>query len=855
VFFRRTSIRGKLFGLVIFNGTLMMLMIGVFLFGYEKIETREAAKRALASQAGIVADSSAAALAFSDERAAADTLKALRADSEIMQAAIYLPDGQLFASYSRGAELPRKLAGLPRGEDHTGDGYLSLSKPIFLGNQRTGTVFLKASLREADLRMRRNMEIVGFALLFSQALALLLGARMQRTFTRPIADLSRVARIVSVEKDYSARAVRYSEDEIGFLVDSFNHMLTQIQAREAALSESEERYALSARGSNDGLWDWKLISGEIYFSPRWNQMLGYPETETWQTPETWFERIHHGDRKRVKSEIGAHREGRTRELATEYRIRRRNGDYLWVLCRGIAVRDAEGTAVRIAGSQTDITKGKVADPLTGLPNRLYFLDRLENAVDARRGAGMESAVLFLDLDRFKLVNDSMGHAAGDDLLEGVAERLRESLGKDLEENGGEEVGHDLSFVARLGGDEFAILLNPIARASDPARLAERILGDLDRPFEIQGRQVFAGVSIGIALTSSGSSPEEVLRNADTAMYHAKTAGKSRFALFDDGMRQQAVQRLEIETELRKAIGSGEMLLHFQPQTSLVSRELTGFEALVRWKHPIRGIIPPSEFIPVAEETELIVPLGAWVLRESCRQMVEWQNGHKFDPPLHISVNVSFKQLTRAGFVEEVQDVLRETRLAPSCLSLEMTESAVMQNPEEAIETLRRLREAGIGLEIDDFGTGYSSLSHLSSLPFDTLKIDRSFVSGLGVREDSVELIRTILDLARSLNLDVIAEGVENEMQIQALIELGCPRAQGYYFSKPVAREIVPLLFEEESLKRSFKRLEQGKQPASAEAVSVPNHEDRDIQTVPNRIDGVSKDQIFDSAVPVGAHHQ
>jgi Amt family ammonium transporter len=273
------------------------------------------------------------------------------------------------------------------------------------------------------------------------------------------------------------------------------------------------------------------------------------------------------------------------------------------------------------------------------------------------------------------------------------------------------------------------------------------------------------------------------------------------------MRKQAVARLEIETELRRAIDDGQLMLQYQPQVSLVTNRLTGFEALVRWNHPERGMIPPCEFIPVAEETDLIIPLGAWVLKEACRQMAEWQSRFSSSPPLTIAVNVSYKQLTVAGFVESVSAVLRETGLAAASLRLEITESVVMKDPEESIETLNRLKGIGVGLEIDDFGTGYSSLSYLSSLPFDMVKIDRSFVTGLGTPGDRGEIVRSILELARSLGLDVIAEGVETEGELQKLLTLGCARAQGFYFSKPMDREAVPALVEVENLKRAFRQLE------------------------------------------------
>jgi diguanylate cyclase (GGDEF)-like protein/PAS domain S-box-containing protein len=830
----RHSIRGKLLRLILVNGSFALLLVGLLLFGYEKLETRAAAKRELASVAGIVADSSSASLTFLDDRAATDTLSALRENENILQAAIYTSSGRLFASYQRQSVHASPLPGAPgQSGARFENGDLLLAQPILCDGLRTGTVFLRASMKEADARALRYMTIVIAILLLSLGLKLLLSRGMQREITQPIADLSEIARAVSIGKDYSARARKTADDEIGFLVDSFNEMLTQIQNRDRALRESEERYALAARGSNDGLWDWKLATNVIYFSPRWNQMLGCPETKTWSDPEEWFRRIHPSDRDRVRAEITGRSNNRG-EFSVEYRIRQRDGAFVWILTRGIAVHDAAGTAIRIAGSHTDITHGKIADPLTGLPNRLFFLDRLESTIEGSRGGDTDFAVLFLDLDRFKAVNDSMGHAAGDCLLEGVSARLRESIRSACVAG----LAGESSFVARLGGDEFAVLLHQIGGASAATQFAQDIQRDLNRAFDIYGRKIFVGVSIGVALRSSGDTPEELLRNADTAMYCAKSSGKGKFTIFTEGMRKQAVARLEIETELRKAIDDDQLVLHYQPQVCLVTNRLTGFEALVRWNHPERGMIPPCEFIPVAEETDLIVPLGAWVLKEACRQMAEWQSRSSVNPPLTIAVNVSYKQLTVAGFVESVSAVLAKTGLAAASLRLEMTESSVMKDPEESIETLNRLKRIGVGLEIDDFGTGYSSLSYLSSLPFDMVKIDRSFVTGLGTGEDRGEIVRSILELARSLGLEVIAEGVETEGELQKLLTLGCGRAQGYYFSKPVDPGAVPAMVEAENLKSAFRQLEKRKEKPNGEMLRLSANAARRRDAEPESVEPV-----------------
>ena len=397
-----------------------------------------------------------------------------------------------------------------------------------------------------------------------------------------IAALADVARLVSVDKNYSVRATKTVDGEIGVLIDSFNEMLSQIEIRERdrkvaedALRDSEERYALAAHGANDGLWDWQLGTNLIYFSPRWTRMLGYSDNEVWSDPEEWFGRIHPADRQRVRDQLNGHCLDSTPEFSSEYRIRNKNGAYIWVLSRGIAVRDKSGTAVRIAGSQTDINEVKVADTLTELPNRTYFTDKLEGAITEKGKPGaIPFAVLLLDLDRFKVVNDSLGHAAGNQLLVGVAQRLRSLRGQGL--SGGFS-GH-ASIVARLSGDQFTLLVEGIRNQDDAAIVADRILKQLGAAFYLDGRQVFVTGSLGIAMSSSGDTPDDLLRNADTAMYYAKAHGRSRFEIFNQGMRERAVARMEIEKDLKEAVEAREFVLHYQPRVSLADQRITGLRS-------------------------------------------------------------------------------------------------------------------------------------------------------------------------------------------------------------------------------------------------------------------------------------
>jgi diguanylate cyclase (GGDEF)-like protein/PAS domain S-box-containing protein len=568
---------------------------------------------------------------------------------------------------------------------------------------------------------------------------------------------------------------------------------TQLSHKHAqeALKESEERYALAARGSNDGLWDWNLSANVVHFSPRWKAMLGHQEGEIGDRPEEWFDRIHDADRERVKEEIAAHQKGLTPHFESEHRVLHKDGSFRWMLSRGVAVHDSSGRASRMAGSQTDITEGKVSDPLTGLPNRLLFIDRVGRLIrHTKRRKDQLFAVLFMDLDGFKMINDSMGHLIGDQLLLGVANRLEKCLrSTDTVARLGETFT-----VARLGGDEFTVLLDDIKDPGDAKRAADRMMKALAAPFILGGKEVFTSVSIGIALSNSTyEEPDEILRDADTAMYRAKSLGKARYEVFDADMRASVMARLQLETDLRRALERGEFRNFYQPIVALVSGEIAGFEALLRWQHPTRGLLGPSEFIPVAEETGLIRELGWWNLRQACQQVSKWRAASGDHRHLTISVNLSAKQFLQPNLVEDIRKLLTELALPAEALKLEITESTVMGDPTGAVAMLQQIKSLGIRLAIDDFGTGYSSLSYLHRFPLDTLKIDRSFISGMGDDGEGMEIARTILPMANNLRLDVVAEGVETVQQVLLLKKLQCKYGQGYYFSRPLSAEATTAL--------------------------------------------------------------
>ena len=570
--------------------------------------------------------------------------------------------------------------------------------------------------------------------------------------------------------------------------------ITDRKLADEAMRESEERYMLAARGANDGLWDWNMKSNDIYYSPRWKSMLGYEEDEISNNPTEWLDRIHSDDRMHVEAEITAHINGHTPSLKSEHRIQHKDGTYRWVIVRGLAVRDTSVNAYRMAGSITDITDRKMTeeqlifdalhDALTGLPNRVLFMDRLAHAVDREKRKSKDLfAMIFIDMDRFKVLNDSLGHTAGDKMLVAISQRLEESL-------------RPGDTVARLGGDEFAILLEDLQDKKEALQISDRILEKLRLTFDLDGQEIFATASLGITFSAMGyDNPENLLRDADIAMYQAKANGCDRYEVFDTGMYDNAVARLQIETDLRQAMKQKEFTLHYQPIISMKTGKITAVEALIRWQHPERGIIPPLEFIPTAEETGLIMPMGEWVILEATHQLSRWQEKFPSDPPLNVSVNISCKQLL-PNLVTYIKDVLQKTGLKPSSLILEITESILMESAEMIAPMLIQLKGLGVKLHIDDFGTGYSSLSYLHRFPVDVLKIDRSFVARIGADGDNLEIVKAIATLAHSLEMKVVAEGVETEEQIERLKEMKCEFMQGYFYSKPLEVKVFEDLLKE-----------------------------------------------------------
>jgi diguanylate cyclase (GGDEF)-like protein/PAS domain S-box-containing protein len=556
------------------------------------------------------------------------------------------------------------------------------------------------------------------------------------------------------------------------------------------LRDSEERYALAMRGANDGLWDWNLVTNEVHWSTRWKAMLGYEEEGIGVSSDEWLTRVHPEDIDRVKAALDAHLGDSSAHYESEHRVLHRDGTFRWVLCRGAAVRH-DGRATRLVGSLTDVTEAKVADALTGLPNRLLFVELLDRALKrTRRRAAYGFALLALGLDRFTVVNDSLGSLTADRLLVAVARRLQAGL------RATDAVTPDrpASTLARLGGDEFTVLIDDVTDVSVAVRVAERLRQALQEPFDVDGQQVYATPMMGIAMSGAGyTAAEEILRDAATALHRARANSSTTVELFDPAMRARAVSQLQLETDLRTAIGERAFTVHYQPIVCLRTGTIASVEALVRWRHPTRGLVSPVEFIPVAEDTGMLLDIGRLVLGESCRQMVAWRNRFGTDAPRVVCVNVSCRQFAQADLIAEIQSILNDSGLESSALHLEITESAFIGDVPAAHTTLNQLQTLGVEWSIDDFGTGYSSLSYLHRLQAGTVKIDRSFVSRIGPGERGAEMVRAIVGLAHSFGMDVVAEGVETAEQLACVRRLGCDYVQGFYFSKAIEGTAVEAL--------------------------------------------------------------
>ena len=556
---------------------------------------------------------------------------------------------------------------------------------------------------------------------------------------------------------------------------------------------SDDRFAVAWQGTGDGVFDWDLRADRLWLSNGWLELVGLKQASG--APADWLERIHASDREAVQTAMRAHLAAGSGRFESEHRLRHEDGNWRWVLARAKAVRDPDGKAIRLCGSMMDVTERRAAadrvvhdalhDPLTGLPNRAMFLDLIKRCfARTRRRESYAFAVLFLDLDHFKSVNDGLGHAAGDDLLIQTTRRLQTCL-------------REGDTLARMGGDEFTVLVDDVKGVVDAEAVAERIRQATALPFHIGTHEVFSTVSVGISISSPAyGRHEDLLLDADTAMYRAKAQGRARCVVFDGNVRERAPQLLDLETDLRNALQRQEFRVQYLPVVDVATGRIQGLEALVRWAHPKRGMMAPDQFVPFAEETGLIVPIGRWLLQQAGKDLKRCRKAPSAKR-LMLHVNLSSKQLLQTDLLENIDEMVEEHHLAPSDLALELSET-VLRESADSPRRLTQLHEHGVKLLMDDFGSGSSSIRSLHQFECDSVKIDRSLFAGGAPRGEAPELVRTIMALARDMGKPVVAEGIETAEQFRFLREVGCNAAQGYFFSPPIDGDAAVSLLEKNS---------------------------------------------------------
>lgn len=584
-----------------------------------------------------------------------------------------------------------------------------------------------------------------------------------------------------------------ANEELMAMDEELSQQYDELEKHRNELVVSNQRYELVVEGSNDGIWDWDLQTGAYFFSIKWKKNLGYHKGELEDTLEAWKSLFHPEDLQRSLDKIEAYLNSKEDVYENTYRIRCKDGEYRWILSRGKGIGDSDGNPIRLAGSHTDITEqvnlqNKLQslayhDSLTQLPNRIMLEEVVNKQIQKLQKTKQKLAFIYLDIDNFKHINDTMGHSVGDKLIIYIANMLSHKISSP-------------NLVARLSGDEFGIVLMNIENVNDTILEINRIFKYLRRPWILEKQEFYISASMGVAVyPEHGTDLATLMQNADTAMFHIKESGKDGFGIFTSDMREKTWKYIQMSNQLRTAIQNEEFLLYYQPQIDLNTSKTIGVEALIRWIHPEKGFISPMEFIPFAEESGYIAEIGAWVLKTACKRKRKWEEeGYSH---IKMSVNLSSKRLTQGGLVENIQHILEKYQINCCDIELEITETAVMDDLEKAIEVLKQLKQLGITIALDDFGTGYSSLTYLQKLPIDILKVDREFIKNIVNEDEEAYIFKTIIELAHNLDLKVIAEGVETKEQLAFLTKNGCDIGQGYYFSKPMPASEIKMILENE----------------------------------------------------------
>lgn len=791
--FKDAPIKRKLMLIGLLTTGLALLLVSFILIFRGWAEWRDRTVYDLSVYSEVIGSSLAPALMFDDPKAATGILSALSANPDIVDAVVYTQDGGLFARYTVPGHSPEMPVLNPDDTRFTLH-QLIVTRPVRFKGETLGTFYLESNLSSLRAGLLRDTVLTLIVALSVFVAAIALFARMQKVIVDPIRRLTERMQCVSDKRDYAVRVDIHGKDEVGLLARTFNAMLERIQSRDVELRQHREHleYEVARRTAtlteaqriaHLGNWEWDIASGVLHWSDEIYRIFGLVPQQFAATYEAFLNAVHPQDRALVEAQIRESLQ-ENQPYRADHRIVWPDGTVRYVHEQGEVVRNADGRPIKMLGTVQDITERRAAeeqiqflayhDALTRLPNRLLIRDHFELAVATADRTHARVALLFLDLDGFKTINDSLGHDFGDATLKHVAGKLRESL-------------RDTDTLSRQGGDEFLIVLPGVGDTDSISVIADKILGKVAEPFTIHGHALTLSASMGIAIyPGDGNDFDTLLKKADTAMYHAKEAGRNTYRFHTEQMNIDVEEHLRMLNGLRQALARGEFVLHYQPQTRLASGAVIGAEALLRWRHPELGMIPPGRFIPVAEDSGLIVRIGGWVLREACRQAVAWQRAGL--PDIVIAVNLSALQFRHGDLEADVIRALTESGLAPAQLELELTESILIQDVENVVGRLQRLKSLGIKLSIDDFGTGYSSLSYLKRFNVDKLKIDQSFVRDMVDNPNDAAIVQAIIQMARSLNLKTIAEGVENEHQLALLRLQHCDEVQGYYFARPMPAE-------------------------------------------------------------------